>query len=285
MKKNEISALIQLLEDPDKEVFSIVKDKLLDIGIDIIPDLENAWEMNFDSLIQNRAENIIQEIQFNQSLQDLKNWIESKNRDILQAWLILCKYQYPDLNIEDVKAELSLLINEVKSSISDGNTPMEKVIKINLVVFKKYNFKGNFNNFHAPENSFLSELFKTKKGNPLTLCMLFILIGKECQLNLQGVNLPKHFVVGYENEEIGNNETIEFYINPFSQGTIITRQDIEKFLKKENMELQSKYFTPCGNKEIIQRMINNLLHSFIKLGRKEKAEEMVEFLQLIKGIK
>ncbi len=282
MNKNEISALIKLLDDPDSEVFIIVKSKLIDLGIDVIPDLENDWEMNFDSLIQDRAENIIHEIQIKQTKSEFKLWLASKDRDLLEAWLILCQYQYPDLNNEEVKAELKQLTSEIVISLKGQETPMDKVLQINRVFFSKHKFKGNLRNFHAPENSFLSDVFKTKKGNPLSLCMLYILIGKKCGINFQGVNLPKHFVIGYENQEVGNADTIEFYINPFSQGTIITRQDIEKFLKKENMELKTKYFTPCGNKEIVIRLVNNLLHAYIKLGRKEKAEEMVEFLQLLK---
>ena len=55
MNKNEIQALISLLEDPDHDIYSQVRSKLVHLGVEIIPDLENVWEMNFDSLIQNRA--------------------------------------------------------------------------------------------------------------------------------------------------------------------------------------------------------------------------------------
>ena len=64
MDKNEIHALISLLEDPDQDIYFQVRNKLVELGIEVIPDLENAWEMNFDSLIQIRAEQIIHEIQF-----------------------------------------------------------------------------------------------------------------------------------------------------------------------------------------------------------------------------
>ena len=72
MNKNEINALISLLEDPDHDIYFQVRNKLVQLGVEIIPDLENAWEMNFDSLVQSRAERIIHEIQFNFTQVELK---------------------------------------------------------------------------------------------------------------------------------------------------------------------------------------------------------------------
>ena len=97
MDKNEIHALISLLEDPDQDIYFQVRNKLVELGIEVIPDLENAWEMNFDSLMQSRAEQIIHEIQFNFTQSELKDWISSPEKDLLKAWLLLSHYQYPDL--------------------------------------------------------------------------------------------------------------------------------------------------------------------------------------------
>ena len=99
MNKSQIEALISLLEDPDNEVFKHVKEKLIELGSISLPMLELAWESNFDSLIQERAEVIIGEIQFNDSKNKLQDWINSDKKDLLDAWIILSKYQYPDLDI------------------------------------------------------------------------------------------------------------------------------------------------------------------------------------------
>ena len=74
MDKQEISALISLLDDPDERIFEEVRSKLLSMGQEIIPTLENAWENSFDAVIQNRIENIIHKIQFEKILGELKNW-------------------------------------------------------------------------------------------------------------------------------------------------------------------------------------------------------------------
>jgi regulator of sirC expression with transglutaminase-like and TPR domain len=280
MSKTEIKALISLLEDPDKEIFKHVKNKLLEIGTVSLPMLEQAWESNFDSIIQQRAELLIGEIQFNNSKNNIKKWIESKEKDLLEAWIILSKYQYPDIEISKINKQINDLSSKIENEFKAEDKAIEKIMKMNKVLFKYEKFKGNFKNYHAPENSFVNDVLKSRKGNPLSLSILYIILAQKLNLPIVGINLPKHFIIAYISNEITDIDPVQFYINPFSLGAIITRKDVESFLAKENIKYHSHYFTACGNKEIIKRIVNNLLYSFSRQGKKEKTEEILIFLQL-----
>ena len=282
MNKNEINALISLLEDPDHDIYFQVRNKLVQLGVEIIPDLENAWEMNFDSLVQSRAERIIHEIQFNFTQVELKNWIYSPEKNLLKAWLLLSRFQYPDLDLASIALHIEQIVKEIWIELNDNLTSLEKTMLINHILFEVHGYKGNVRNFHAPQNSFISDVLNNKKGNPLSLSLLYLIIAQKCELPIKGVNLPKHFVIAYTHEELYGGDPVKFYINPFSQGTILSRQDLERFVKKEKLELKTKFFCPCGNRAIIKRLLINLLHSYSIQGNKEKAEEIQKFLQLFK---
>lgn len=282
MDKNELNALISLLEDPDHDIYFQVRNKLVALGIEVIPDLENAWEVNFDSLMQSRAEQIIHEIQFNFTQAELKDWIASPEKDLLKAWLLLSRYQYPDLDLGTIALQIEQINKEVWMKLNDNLTSLEKTRLVNHMLFEVHGFKGNVRNFHAPQNSFISDVLSNKKGNPLSLSLLYLIIAQKCDLPIKGVNLPKHFVIAYTHEELYGGDPVKFYINPFSQGTILSRQDLESFVEKEKLELRTQFFTPCGNRSIIKRLLTNLLHSYSIQGNKEKAEEIQEFLQLFK---
>ena len=142
---------------------------------------------------------------------------------------------------------------------------------INHILFEVHGYKGNVRNFHAPQNSFISDVLNNKKGNPLSLSLLYLIIAQKCKVPIKGVNLPKHFVIAYTHEELYGGDPVKFYINPFSQGTILSRQDLERFVKKEKLELKTKFFSPCGNRAIIKRLLINLLHSYSIQGNKEKS--------------
>ena len=283
MNKNKIHSLISLLEDPDYDIYFQVKNKLVELGIEVVPDLENAWEMNFDSLIQSRAEQIIHEIQFNFTQAELKNWIIRPEKDLLKAWLLLSRYQYPDLDLGRIALQIEQIAKEIWMELNDNLTPLEKTSLINHMLFEVHGYKGNVRNFHAPQNSFISDVLNNKRGNPLSISLLYLIIAQKCELPIKGVNLPKHFVIAYTNEELYGGDPVKFYINPFSQGTILSRQDLERFVEKEKLELKTKFFSPCSNLAIIRRLLINLLQSYSIQGNKEKAEEIQKFLKLFQS--
>ncbi|MGB1988393.1 MAG: transglutaminase family protein [Flavobacteriales bacterium] len=283
MNDKELNALISLLEDPDKEVFDSVKSRLIELGIEVLPELENAWESNFDSLVQDRAEKIIHEIHFRDIVKSLKKWIQKKEKNLLEAWFIISKYQYPDIDEQFYRTKIYNLVSQINVEVEKNYSELEKISAFNKVFFTQNGFRGNTRNFQSPDNSFINTVIDKHKGNPLSLSMLYIIIAEQIGLPICGVNMPKHFIIGFEDENEINGDPIKFYINPFSKGAILNRQDLEVFLKREKLKEESKYFTPCGNTAIVKRLLNNLLHSFTFQSKKEKAEEIITLIRLFKS--
>ena len=71
---------------------------------------------------------------------------------------------------------------------------------------------------------------------------------------------------------------ILFYINPFNQGTVFTRREIELFIKQMKAKPEKSFFVPCSNSDIILRLINNLIFSYTQLGNSEKIEDLENLL-------
>lgn len=283
MNKKEINALINLLDDPDETIYSQVKDKFVSIGSQVIPYLELAWENAFEMLIQKRIEEIIHTIQFDNLNKELLNWAEKEQDDLLKGVLLVARYQYPDLDEEKVNKQLQQIIQDVWLEINDELTALEKVKIINHVLFEIHGFGGNITNYHAPQNSFINVVLETRKGNPISLCVLYILIAKELGVPIYGINLPEHFIVGYVDEhknllnlsdESGEADNVLFYINPFSKGIIFNHKDIDQFLKQLKLDPMPIFYRPCSNLDMVRRVLRNLIYSYEKLGHVEKIEEL-----------
>lgn len=58
MEEKELQALVHLLDDPDQLIAEEIENKLLSLGPDIIPSLEEYWESAFDPYIQERLEKL-----------------------------------------------------------------------------------------------------------------------------------------------------------------------------------------------------------------------------------
>ena len=280
MNYKELNALISLLEDPDKEIFDSVKSRLVELGIEVLPELESAWESNYDSLIQERAENIIYEIHFRDIVKSLKKWIQKKDKNLLEAWFIISKYQYPDIDEQFYRTKIYNLVSQINLEVEQTYSELAKISAFNRVFFTQNGFRGNTRNFQSPDNSFINTVIDKHMGNPLTLSMLYIIIAEKINLPICGVNMPKHFIIGFEDVNEINGDPIKFYINPFNKGAILNRQDLEVYLKREKLKEDSKYFTPCGNTTVIKRLLNNLFHSFTFQSKNEKAQEIITLIRL-----
>jgi regulator of sirC expression with transglutaminase-like and TPR domain len=282
MSLKEVIALITLLDDPDEVIYKQVKDRFVILGPPAIPHLETAWENSFDAIMQKRIEIIIHTIQFEILQKALKKWAIEEQEDLLKGILILSRYQYPDLNETKIRKDLGQIKQDVWLELNDDLTAIEKVKVLNHILFEVHQFSGNITNYHAPQNSFINNVLESKKGNPLMLSVLYMLICKELNIPIYGINLPQHFVLAYLNDYANlidvNNKTLSnnilFYINPFSKGLIFNQKDIDQFLKQLNLEPEAKYYIPCSNIEIVKRSLNNLIFSYEKLGYLEKVDEL-----------
>lgn len=282
MSLKEVIALITLLDDPDEVIYIQVKDRFVVLGPPAIPHLETAWENSFDAIMQKRIEDIIHTIQFETLQKALKKWAKEDQDDLLKGILIVAHYQYPDLDENKVKKQLATIKQDVWLELHEDLTALEKVKIINHILFEVHQFSGNITNYHAPQNSFINNVLETKKGNPLMLSVVYLLICIELKIPVYGINLPQHFVLAYLNDEANlidvNTKTLSnnilFYINPFSKGLLFNQKDIDQFLKQLNLDLDPKYYLPCGNIEIIKRCIDSLIFSYEKLGYLEKVAEL-----------
>ncbi|MCC6250862.1 MAG: transglutaminase family protein [Bacteroidia bacterium] len=277
MNNNELNALISLLDDPDESIFRQVNEKILAEGVNTIVDLENAWENSKSILQQQRIENLIQKIQFQQTQSKLKSWIESGGKNLLEGALIISKYQFPDLNENKINKYIEQLVQDVWIELTPHLTALEQVKIFNHILFEVHGFSGNNSDFHNPNNSFINIVMESKKGNPLSISLLYMLVARQLNVPVYGVNLPQHFVLAFVSED--NNEVL-FYINAFSRGVIFNRAEITTYLNHLKLAPNDNYFYPCSHVEIIKRMVNNLIFSFDKFGAKQKVKDMKQLMQL-----
>jgi regulator of sirC expression with transglutaminase-like and TPR domain len=279
LNRNEVDALVRLLDDTDSEVYSHIESRLIHYGKDVIPILENAWSSSMDAIMQQRIESVIHRIQFDDLRHELHVWANSGSHDLIKGAILAARYQYPELDEEYIQKQLDKIRKDAWLEMNDGLTALEQVKVLNKIFFEIHGFAGNTQNYHAPQNSFINIALETKKGNPLMLSILYLEIARSAGIPVYGVNLPEHFVLCYKDElndpvSINDNSKILFYINPFSKGDIFNRKEIDTFLHQLKIPQDKTFYEPCSNKDMIQRLLRNLMNSYQKLGYLEKVEEL-----------
>ncbi|WMN07018.1 transglutaminase-like domain-containing protein [Marivirga arenosa] len=277
LDKKEFKALVSLLEDDDQEISSHVEGKIMSLGSDIIPYLEEQWENSFDPNVQRKIEDMIHNLQFSQLKEKLKDWKEGGAESLLEGMWLISLYQYPDTDLNELNKEVEQIYYDIWVELKEDLHPYDQVKIINSALFSKLKFRANTKNFHSPNNSFLKSVLESKKGNPISLSVIYMLVAEKLGMPIYGVNLPNLFIVTYKSEET------QFYINAFNRGLIFSKKDIDNYLANLNLTPKPIYYEPCSNEDIIKRVLRNLIMAYEKLDDHQKADEIKELLIEVSG--
>lgn len=275
MTENELNAMISLLDDTDKRIVEQIENKILSLGVTVVSTLEQAWESNLNPLLQSRLEEIIHILQFDDLKERLVNWKNSEEQDLLEGMWILATYQYPDLDILKIRQSIEQIYHEIWIEFANVTDSMSKIRTINYVLYQKLKFGANTKNFHAPSNSMLNQVLESKKGNPISLGVIYLLLAQKLEMPIYGVNLPNLFVVTYHTEDE------VFYVNAFNRGLIFSKTDIDTYINQLNLPSSPIFYEPCSNLAIVQRVLRNLVIAFERLGEVDKVNEIKELLLLV----
>lgn len=283
---NELKALISLLDEEDELILRQVENKILSYGTKALPELEKAWENTLDNYLQNRIENISHKINFLNVYHELSYWNSFDNQNLLQAFITVAKFQFPNLKEETVIQQFEDIYKDIWLELNDNLTALEKVKVINHVLFEIYGFTSNKANYYAPQNSYVNQVLESRKGNPLSLGIIYLIIAQKLNIPISGVNLPEHFILAYTNKKNDNylsfldENYVLFYINPFSKGIVFTKKEIDVFLKNLKIQSLPDYYLPCQNSQIIKRLLNNLIVAYQKIENTTKVAELKKLLKI-----
>jgi regulator of sirC expression with transglutaminase-like and TPR domain len=271
-----IKAMIHLLDDSDQEVVSMVEQQIRTLSPSIIPVLETEWENeSLNPFLQEKIENLIHDFQWKSVQTRLQFWKEAGGLDLLEGMWIISTYRYPDYSFDELKLEMDQLYYEVWPQMREDLHPMDQVKVLNSVLFDQLKFGPNSKNFHAVNNSFINQVLSTKKGNPISLCIIYLWIAQKMGMPIYGVNLPNLFVLTYQ------QKGVQFYINVFNKGLIFSKTDIDNYIAQLNLTSNEMYYSPCTNIEIIRRVLRNLVMAYEKAGESAYQQELTTLIQLL----
>jgi regulator of sirC expression with transglutaminase-like and TPR domain len=272
---NEIKALISLLDDEDQEITEHVEQKIRELGGQLIPYLESEWEDSFSPIHQKKIEELIHDLQYQSVLDRIRLWKETGGIDLLEGLWIVATYQYPDLSLDKIRLEIKQLYLDVWLEGKSEMHPIDQIKTLNTVFFNKLKFAANTKHFHSPSNSMINVVLESRRGNPISLCVIYMLIAQQLDLPVYGVNLPSLFVLTYKKDHT------QFYINVFNRGLVFSKSDIDHYIGQLNLKPADTYYQPCTNLDIIRRVLRNLMLAFEKIGDTGRVKEVEQLLDAV----
>ncbi len=290
MRENkEIVALLKLIDDPDDEVFDTVSEKLLHYGKDIIPNLEQLWELTQDAELQERIEKLIHRVHFQDLQKEMLEWSRSKNPELLKGAIIVSKYQYPELDIPSILASFDQIRRSIWLELNSFLTPLEHVNIFNNLFYGYFKLQGNELTKREAKHFFINILLETKQGNTFTLGVIWMALAEQLDVPIFAMDIPRQFILAYidtlyhfHSTEAEGVEQIQFFIDPLN-GMVYTQKDVDIYLDKIKATERETYFTPMTNKKVIVKLLEELSLCFVYNKEDAKADEIKQLIQIIES--
>jgi hypothetical protein len=231
----EIKALIELIDDPDENVFKSITERFIGLGKDVVPIVKEQLDFTDEEDTIFKINHIIHKVNFKLLEDELTKWNASSQKSLWDATLIISTF----IDNEADKKEIQFEIEKVKRSIwlemNDYLTSLEEVNIINKVLFSYYKFSA-FEEHLAKEIDFgLNNLLTTKTSSPFSISIFYLLLGEMLKLPLKALQIPNQHLLAYcsvDDLDLNvQNGDILFFIEP-STGQIYTHNDVENYLKK-----------------------------------------------------
>ena len=287
IQSKDINALLRLIDDPDNEVYDTVASTLLNYGRDIIPSLEQLWEVTEDEGVQERIELLIHRVHFNDLQHDLLEWSNAKHPELLRGAILVAKFQFPDLNVPAILSQFDHIRRNVWLELNNYLTPVEQVNVFNSILYSFYKLQGHELTERDPKYFFINQVLENRQGNSYTIGVIYLALAEILDIPIFAVDVPRQFIFAYIDTMYNlfdpaytGSSQVQFYVDPIS-GMIYTQQDVDNYLHKIKAENMGSIRSPMQNRQIIYKMMEELCLCYRYRREEQKADELQQLMKLL----
>lgn len=274
---NQIKALIRLLSDENERIAKAISEKLVEIGDPAVPLLQEA-EIEQPEMAR-RIEAVLDEIRGGRLEEELRDLAARPDdqMDVEQGAFLIARYAYPSLEVPAYARTLDEMAAEVRNRMGQRVSGEEAVKTLNRYLFTEQGFRGNTKNYYEADNSYLNRVIDRRTGIPISLAVLYLLIGRRLGLPVVGIGMPGHFLVKFDSDRY------KIFVDCFNAGALLTEKDCARFLMQAGYGFEEKYLQTSSARAILARTLKNLVAVYGKMDEPVKVSRLSRFIEILEG--
>lgn len=268
------AALLKLLTDEDPSIVETVRNQILSYGEEAISWLR-PYAFSEDSVLRRRVKGIIRILQ--RQAADIRFLsfclTHGRTMSLEDGIWALSQTRYPEISPLGYSALLDQFAADIRNALpSDRCGPEPVLATINEYLFGKLKLRGDSKNYYDPANSYLTQVLDRRKGNPISLSVIYLLVARRLQLPVIGIGMPAHFLCRYQ------SSSGVYYVDAFHKGKLLTKADCVKFLMHNGYGFKEEYLDPVTSSQIIYRVCSNLQQIYQKTAQVDEAVRLERYL-------
>ncbi len=265
-------AILRLLRDDDPLTVNLVKQQLTAKGSEAIPCLEEMLLID-DEAVTRHVKEVLGEIDSRNAENELTALCPSFPIDsnIEHANWLLARAFMPGVDLKPYKRQLDQWSRRLGNMLGGIRRADERVRLMGNFLGDQLGFRGNSEHYYIVGNSLLPQVIETRRGIPISLSLIYMMIGHRAGLEIEGVNFPGHFFVRHE----------RVLFDPFERGRILSMEDCEQILARQKLTLERSHLEGASARIMLRRILANMLYVFQSASDELRAQKIAEWIRLL----
>ncbi|MEY3481410.1 MAG: hypothetical protein RIQ71_2185 [Verrucomicrobiota bacterium] len=251
-------ALVRLLADDDEQTVRMVKESLAGEGAAGLDDLRDLAGCD-NPLAALHARDVVHEVVQREALEKFEGLCPTfgDGSDLEEACWVLSAALLRGFEAAPYRQRLDAWGAELKRRLRRASGDRHRADIIADFLGSELVFAGNTDDYYNERNSLLPCVLDSRKGIPISLTLVYMLVGQRAGAKIEGVNLPGHF--------LARHGAVLF--DPFHQGRVLTRRDCVEILRRQNQKLEEWHLAAAGTRQMLTRILANLLYVYHRQGK------------------
>jgi regulator of sirC expression with transglutaminase-like and TPR domain len=193
---------------------------------------------------------------------------------LAEAALLMACEEYPHLSLSPYLDFIDAAAMRVRDVMPPAPTQADTIDSMNQVLFDEFGFSGNRDDYYDPRNSFLNDVIERRRGIPISLSALYMAVGGRVGIRIDGIGLGGHFLVRHSS---GETETV---LDPFNRGVRLSPEALGGLASEADAgdPAAPNALPRASNREILARMLRNLLRIYVGVRAYDKALSMIDLM-------
>jgi regulator of sirC expression with transglutaminase-like and TPR domain len=269
----QLPFLIKLLEDESPSVRESVYEQLIAFG----PSLETEL-LRVDLRLTSRE------------LDGVRAWIRERSREWLrQSWAswsedpepyrqlesalnLVAEFQEDRYRPGKTHALLDELAEEYRSTYGTPSTR-----DLSSFLFRVKNLQGAREDYYNPLNSSLVYAIEKRRGIPISLVLIYMLVGRRLGLTIEGCNFPGHFLA------LARESDATLVIDCYNGGLVIDNAILSRYFDPVTVTVEDLLRLRANTPTTISRVLRNLVNAYRATAQSKDLELIEELLGTLSG--
>jgi hypothetical protein len=171
---------------------------------------------------------------------------------------------------------LGPLLDGLASAYREGN-PAPSPRSLAAFLFVQQGFQGTDTDYYDPGNSDLVQVIERRRGIPISLACMFMLVGHRLGLPIFGCDVPEHFLTRAPE---GGSDVI---IDCFDGGKVLGNESLAQLELKYAPAFARLLREPASPEAIVARVLRNLINAYHLAGDRQASQFMFTLAEDLRG--